>query len=281
MRKIIQATFILFILLLTACSSARLIYTFIDKFIEDEISYFLDLNDEQKLLLSGQVDEMITWHRKSMMPSYATYLNNIADNLEMKHYNSTTITEAIMNGQILIEETISGLTPFASKFLIQYQTEKSVKFMEKRMELRRQKRLDELEKPEIVLYDKRLSRLISNFERFFGDLTDAQVILLEGHARTTLGDSRIRLENRTMRQKVFINFLRTQPTEIELITYLNKLLLNGHLITNPSFHSFSKNSLERFQSLLETMLVISLPLQRQTIITKIRNYAEDFKAVSG
>ena len=281
MRKIIQAKFVVLIALLSACSSPQIFYTLVDDFIEDEISYFLDLDEEQKFLLSRQVGDMVTWHRTSMMPSYAIYLENIADNLEMEQYNSIYVNEAIVEGKILIEETISGLIPYASKFLTQYQTEKAIKFMEKKMFERQQKRLKELMESEDELYEKRLDRLTSNFQRFFGDLTDAQVILIENYARDTLNNSKIRLENRTMRQKVFLDFLRTQPNENQLFKYLNKLILRGHLIINPSYRTFSEANLKRFHFLLETMLAISSSVQREKIIVKIRNYADEFKAVSG
>ena len=146
---------------------------------------------------------------------------------------------------------------------------------------RRQERIIELSKSEDILYEERLERLESNFERFFGNLTNSQVMLLQEHSRQTLNESRIRLHNRTLRQKVFIRFLRTQPTEAELTTYLNTLLLNGHIITNPSYQTFSELSLKRFHSLLVNLLAISSTMQRETIINKLRGYAEDFKAVSG
>ena len=132
-----------------------------------------------------------------------------------------------------------------------------------------------------MLYEDRLKRLISNFERFFGDLKDSQNKLLEVYARETLNDSRVRLHNRTLRQKVFIRFLKTQPNELELTNYLNKLLLEGHMITNPSYETFSEISVKKFHTLLVNMLAKSSITQRETIITKLINYAEDFKIVSG
>ena len=146
---------------------------------------------------------------------------------------------------------------------------------------RRQERIMELSKPEDILYEDRLERLMSNFERFFGDLTNSQAMLLQVYSRETLNDSRVRLHNRTLRQKVFIRFLRTQPTEADLNTYLHTLLLNGHMITNPSYQTFSEVFLMRFHSLLVNMLAISSTKQRETIINKLRGYADDFKAVSG
>ena len=101
------------------------------------------------------------------------------------------------------------------------------------------------------------------------------------YTRETLIDARIRFHNRTLRQKAFIKFLKTQPTELELTNFLNKLLLRGHLITNPSYETFTKISVKKFHRLLVNMLVESSKVQREKIITKLINYAEDFKIVSG
>ena len=266
---------------LVTCSSTRFIYTFIDDFIKDEVTYFLKLNEDEKILLNRQVSEMVNWHRTSMLPRYADYLSNIADELENDEYSADGIRKILTNGRFLIEETVIGLTPYASKFLINYQTSESIEFMENRMLNRRQERIMELSKPEDTLLKERLERLTSSFERFFGDLNDLQLTILESHARLTLSDSRIRLHNRTLRQKAFIRFLRTKPNEVQLLNYLNTLLLKGHMITNPSYQAFSEESLNRIHSLLVSLLTTSNSTQRERIINKLRDYAKDFRTVSG
>ena len=282
LRRYIYKTAILVVItiLLTACSSTRFIYSFIDDFIQDEITYFLDLNEKEELLLSQQVSEMVNWHRTSMLPRYATYLINVADKIEKKEYESADINKLLENARFLIEQTISGLIPYASKFLINYLTNEDIEFMEKRMLIRQQERITELSKSEDILYKERLKRLNLNFERFFGDLNDSQKTLLESHTSQTLGESRVRLHNRTLRQKVFIRFLKTQPTETVLIAFTEKLLIRGHLITNPSYEDFSATSLKRFEILLVNMLSVSSEVQLKTIIDNLRAYASDFKAVS-
>ena len=266
---------------LTSCSSTRFIYTFADEFIKDEITYFLKLDEDEKVLLNKQVSEMVNWHRTSILPKYADYLNNIADKLENDEYSPNDINKLLDDGRFLIEETVIGLVPYASKFLINHQKSESIDFIEKRMLNRRQERIIELSKSEDILLKERLERLTSSFERFFGDLKDSQLTILETHARLTLNESRIRLHNRTLRQKVFIRFLRTQPTEVQLSNYLNTLLLKGYVITNPSYQAFSEDSLNRFQFLLVSLLATSNLTQRETIINKLRDYAKDFKTVSG
>ncbi len=251
-----------------------------EKFIQDEVTYFLDLDEEEEYLLSQQVSEMIAWHRISMLPSYAIYLTNISDKLEEGQYAAKDITKALSKARFLIEETVTGLTPYASKFLIRHQTMEAIEFIEKKMIMRRQERLEKLSQTEDVLYEQRLERLTLNFGRFFGDLNDSQLMLLEVHARETLDEPRTRLQNRTLRQKALITFLGTQPNEEELKNYLNKLLLQGHQIVNPDYEAFSERSLKRFRQLLVNMLTISSTKQREKIISKLRDYAEDFKSVA-
>ena len=60
-RNIIHHATILvtLITLVISCSSTRLIYTFVDKFIEEEVAYFLNLDVEEEILLRRQVQEMV------------------------------------------------------------------------------------------------------------------------------------------------------------------------------------------------------------------------------
>ena len=53
--------FLVFLNILSACSSTQFIYTFVDRYIQDEIEYFIDLNEEDKVLLSQKVSEMVSW----------------------------------------------------------------------------------------------------------------------------------------------------------------------------------------------------------------------------
>ena len=106
---------------LTTCSSTRFIYTIVDEFIKDEITFFFDLNEEEQVLLSKQVSEMVNWHRTSMLPKYADYFYSVADKLEDEQYDATDINELLSDGRLLVEETVTGLIPYASKFIIKHQ----------------------------------------------------------------------------------------------------------------------------------------------------------------
>ena len=278
LRKI-SITIYLFVFLV-GCSSTRFIYSLADEFIQDEITYFLNLDEDDEVFLTQQISAMVEWHRIYMLPNYAKYITYISDKLEVKQYGLADITEIFENGKFLIDETVSGLIPYVAQFLVMHNTPKNIKFIEKKMFERHKKRLTELSQPAGQLYKKRLERLKSNFERFLGKLSDKQVILLEAYVKETKGNAKIRLLNLTERQKVFVSFLDTKPSEVELTTYLNKLLLNGHEITNPTYRIFQETSRKRFQQLILDILTKTSITQRNIMIEKLRKYANDFKAVS-
>lgn len=271
---------IVFINLLVCCSSTRILYSLGEEFILNEVNYFLNIDKNDTTFLNQQVSEMIEWHRTTMLPMYTLYLTDMADKILADQYSTNDINKVIMNGRYLFEETVTGLTSYASKFLILYQNPESIEYMKKKMDKRRNKRAKELQKPEETLYENRLKKLISNFERFFGSITDAQLILLKEHSRLTLNESKIRLQNRTLRQKLFVDFLKSDPTEQDLKVFLDKLLLLDSSIIDPAQQTFSNISLNRFQKLMVKMLSISSPSQREAIVRKLLSYAEDFKVIS-
>jgi len=278
LRKI-SITIYLFVFLV-GCSSTRFIYSLADEFIQDEITYFLKLDEDDEVFLTQQISAMVEWHRVYMLPNYAKYITNISDKLEVKQYGVADITEIFENGKFLIDETVSGLIPFVAQFLVRHNAPKNIKFIQKKMFERQKKRLTELSQPADLLYKERLERLKSNFEKFLGKLSDKQVILLEAYVNETRGNAKIRLLNLTKRQKVFVSFLDTKPSEVELTIYLNKLLLNGHEITNPTYRVFQETSRKRFQQLILDILSNTSITQRNIMIKKLRKYAKDFKAVS-
>ena len=280
--KFIKSFILITLIMHTAsCSNTRIIYSLAEKFVEDEVTFFIDLDKEEEIRLTKQVTELVEWHRKNMLPKYETYLRDTAEKLAKNQYSYVDIKNILIYGRALIEETVIGLTPFTSKFLVEHQTVGDIDFLEKQMEKRRQQRLENLSKPSNKLYEIRKDRLIKNFERFFGNLNDSQVILIKRYASETLDDKRVRLNNRTMRQKAFLEFLRTQPNQKSLMIYTNKLLLSGHEITNQGYRDFQDSSLVLFSELMSNMLEVSSDMQRERVIKKIRKYANDFKVFSG
>ena len=276
--KFLTSLFLIFSF--TSCSNTRLAYNIAEEFIKKEVNYFINIDDKEEIILKQQISQMVAWHRKSMLPIYADYLKSIADEIQYNSNNIVYVLKAVDDAQLLIEKTVIGLTPHASKYLVRHQTAEAVEFIKKKIELRKNKRLKEFTESDDELYKKRLKKIKSNFERFFGEINDEQFKLIQKYSRATLTDSSTRYKNRIMKQNAFIQFLKSQPNEKELTIFLNRLLLKGYEIVNPEYQKFSQVWLDRFIELLENMLMISSKKQQEKITTKLRNYAEDFLSTS-
>ena len=95
-RYIYYYTIILILLtILSACSSTRFFYSFLDEFIQNEVEYFFNLNEEESALLNQQVSNMISWHRKHMLLKYSDYLYNVSDILELDQYKNAEIENTL------------------------------------------------------------------------------------------------------------------------------------------------------------------------------------------
>ena len=269
-------TFLFLIFSFTSCSNTRLAYNIAEGFITKEVNYFINIDDKEEIILKQQISHMVAWHRTSMLPIYADYLKNIADEIQYNSNNTVYVVKAVDDARLLIKKTVIGLTPYASKYLVRHQTAEAIEFIKKKIELRKNKRLKEFTESDDELYKKRVKKIKSNFERFFGEITDEQFKLIQKYSRATLTDFSIRYQNRIMKQNAFIQFLKTQPNEKELTIFLNKLLLRGYEIVNPDYQNFSQVWLDRFIELLKNMLMISSKKQQEKITTKLRNYAKDF-----
>ena len=77
---------------------------------------------------------MIDWHRTSMLPRYSIYLTDMADSIFTGQYSTNDVKKLIINGRSLYEETVTGMTPYAAKFLLRYQNPQSIEHMKQKMQ---------------------------------------------------------------------------------------------------------------------------------------------------
>ena len=58
------------------------------------------MSEEEEIFLSQHVSELVAWHRKSMLPMYSFYLNDIADKLQFGQYGAEDIEKVL----VMLEE---------------------------------------------------------------------------------------------------------------------------------------------------------------------------------
>lgn len=279
MRKF--ATVIVLAVILTACSSIKILYSLLDDFIWDSVEFHLNIDDDaEKEFTELKVREMVDWHRSKMLPIYARHLRQQAEFLENDKMSEARLTESFKVGRGLIEATVKGAVPFAAKVLIRHRSKERRTYFLARMSERLAEKIEQLNEPRPERLAKRIERIIDNFERFTGDLSEQQLLTIRSHAERSIEDIPYRLANRRLRQQATIDFLATQPNEAAIAGFLTTLLLRPYEIVQPEYKEFSTAAIERFKGMLFKVVLAMTPKQRNKAAATLREYADDFVALA-
>lgn len=166
------------LLLLAACSTTRLLYSFADDFIESEAEFYLKLDEEGESFVETKVDDFIGWHRTAMLPRYAAYLDAQADLIEGGGLNRAGVDAAVDKFRELIEGTMRGFTPHAAIVLARHTGSAKIAHFRERLAERAEEHRENLDQPAAERAEERAERTQDNFERFIGDLTDGQLAII-------------------------------------------------------------------------------------------------------
>lgn len=71
MKLLLRAGGLLLLALLVGGCSVKFAYNNADRLLRWQVSEYVDLDREQKALLSARLDEFMTWHRRTQLPEYA------------------------------------------------------------------------------------------------------------------------------------------------------------------------------------------------------------------
>jgi len=255
-------------------------YTLADGFIKSEVNFFLQFDAEGKHHLNEQIHEMMKWHNTFMLPRYAAYFRNQANQLDKGKFKNAYITQAINDGRILLESTVGGVAPYAAKILARQTTAERVEHLSNKMIERSEEQKRKLTRPIEIRLKERIQRIKKNIERFLGDLNQVQDDLIEQYAKNTINDGQKSLINRNLRQKAFLTFLSGRPSEIALKQFVIQIVLRPHEIVDPSYKDFSNNRIDQFSILLAKILSASTRDQRRLTSQNLRALAQDLEDLS-
>ena len=223
---------------------------------------------------------MIKWHNKFMLPRYASYFRNQANQIDKGMFLNANITQAINDGRIILEGTVEGAAIFAAKVLVGQTAADKVKNLSIKMIERSKEQKEQLARPVETRIKERIQRIKKNIERFLGDLNQVQDNLIERYAKNTIIDGEKRLINRNLRQKAFLTFLSSRPTEIALEKFIIQIILRPHEIVDPGYKEFSNNRIDQFSILLAKILSASTKYQRRLTSKNLRALAQDLEDLS-
>ena len=272
-----------FLFLLVACSTVGLLYSFLDDFIKDQAEYYLNLDEAGEEFVEARIDDFITWHQAQMLPLYAAYFNRQAELIERAGTIGRPAADAAIEElRALLEDTVEGFTPHAAKVLAQHRSKSDIDYLQDHLAKRTEEQREYLNDntPE-ERAERRAERTRDNFERFIGELNEGQLEIIRHHVAATSTDTACRLDRWERNTRRFIAFMRRVPGEAEIQAFLNTLFLRPDDGVPKLDRRFREVRFQRFRTFIGDVLESLSEDQRRVLIKNLRDYSEEFRAITG
>ena len=265
---------------LAACSSFKIMYDFADDYIKQEAKFFLKFDEQGEQHLNEQVDKMMEWHNTIMLPRYAAYLRQLANQLDHGLYGATAISKRMKDGRILLQNTVAGVAPYVARILVRQTNIENTEHLRLKIIERSKEQKENLARPIEKRTEDRVERVTKNLTRFMGDLNEIQNNLVNRYAKSTINDAKRRLDNRNLRQSALLTFLARRPNEVEIDSFIRQMVLRSHEIVDPDYKGFSEEWIDRFTMFLANIFAASTNDQRLATSEKLKSYAQDLSEIS-
>ena len=265
---------------LAACSSFKIMYDFADDYIKQEAKFFLKLDKQGEQHLNEQVDKMMEWHNSIMLPRYAAYLRQLANQLDHGLYGATAISKRMKDGRILLQNTVAGVAPYVARILVRQTNIENTEHLRLKIIERSKEQIENLARPIEKRTEDRVERVTKNLKRFMGDLNEIQNNLVNRYAKSTINDAKRRLDNRNLRLSALLTFLAQKPTKMEIDAFIRQMVLRSHEIVDPDYKGFSEEWIDRFTIFLANIFAASTNDQRLATSEKLKSYAQDLSEIS-
>ena len=215
-----------------------------------------------------------------MLPRYAAYFRNQANQIDRGMILNANITQAINDGRILLESTVEGAAIYAAKVLARQTAADNLEHLSIKMIERSEEQKQKLARPMEIRIKKRMQRIKKHIKRFLGDLNQVQDNLIEQYAKNTANNEEKRLINRNLRQEAFLTFLSRKPSETALEKFVVQIILRPHEIIDPGYKDVSSNTIDQFSILLSKIFSASTKDQRRLTSKNLRALAQDLEDLS-
>lgn len=267
----------------TSCSMARFGYDALPLWAHWQIERYFNLDEDQRRIVTRHLDDLHRWHRRSQLPQYVAFLNEVDGRLH------TTVDagdigrwrDRVAQAWVPVAER---LAPGLADLALTLQPEQ-IDHLRKRLresnEEARERYLPEDRKPE----EARAERVTKRAEFFLGRLGPAQKRNLQALALALPPTEEDWLAEREARQRRFVHLLqrihRERPTRAEATRWCREVLVS-------MWHARDTERRERIEQAIVASDVLTAwtidqatSKQRGHASKLLREYAEDFGRLAG
>lgn len=199
------------ILFLGGCSTRKLAYNLAGRLLLRSVDKVLDLRGGQKDYLRGRLAGLLAWHRQEELPRYADVLGRMMGRIAGGTVGQAGPREeaaALTRDVEAATDRLAGrLAPDLGQFLATLSADQ-IANMERSMAERTKERFEDLDLEEGPYVKARMKRVRKSMERWLGESTPEQEVLLVAYLRRGRSEELRRRENSLRNQQEMLALLR-------------------------------------------------------------------------
>ena len=268
---------------LAACGSVKLAYNYAPSLLQYQIDSYLDLTDDQEVLLTEELVAFQAWHRENALPEYTATLREWASKLDQPH--TFTVPEILAKQKMFEDDLLLigqrsalHLAPLVLTLTPEQRTRLNAEFESSNEEYAEENLSEESQS-----IAERKERFVERYERWLGPLTKRQSQAIDQWLKGQPNTATLWGRERIARQQALLEILaqaQSSPSAEQAAIALHDYFqsLSRYRIT-----ALQAQRAPRLVSLAE--LTVSLlnqmtERQRRFLQETLRDYATDFEELS-
>jgi hypothetical protein len=270
-------------LMLASCSAVKLGYNQLPEIAYWWIDSYIDTADTQAQRLRRELDELFQWHRSVELPQYVLMLQKMQKlapgpvSPAQACAEFDAVRERFNAFTVRAESPVLWLASSLSPAQIDHLAAKYAK-TDKEWEA------DWLRSPPTEQFKRRLKRSVERSEMLYGTLDEAQIQLLRTELAASsynpqmLWNERLRRQDDILQTLRRVNAGKLPPETVR--ESLNALLTR--LVTSPvpAGRAYSETTVRESCALFSRLHNSTTPAQRARAVQTLKNYEDDFRALS-
>lgn len=259
---------------LPSCSMQKTAASYGDYFIKRNFKSYVDLNDAQEEKVDKLVDqfwaELKSGKIDAIAQSTLPKLEPISTQLEKQAYEDIN-----SHFKQIVLDLLDRYSDQISEVLLSL-NEKQIKQLQTSFEEKNEERKEHLKLPNNERLEKSEERMLDNFERWYGEPSEKQVLALKQFTQSR-PDVLDQLNSRLSVQKNLIDLLKAKPNATELVETLKQWTLNPALMRDPAYREEYSQVREYYKGRTIYFNELATSAQKQYAKKKITDFINDIR----
>lgn len=266
-------------MLLTGCSTTRLMYNQLDWVIVWYLNGFFSLNEEQEAQLRESVARNLEWHRTTQLPEYAKFCRELDQ--ELNGNLSAEILERRYEKMIeLWDEFILQTLPDVSAFFLSLDQAQLDEFIENLEENNEELWEDFAGESAEERLERRQKQAIKGTKRVVGRLTGDQKELIRAYMANMHDVSVEWMAGRKAWQSDFRALMIERPPEPAFTESLTKFMIEPNREDAPAYRQKVDENRQTVFAMMTALSEQFTDKQRARLSKRLNNYAKDFELLA-